>query len=53
VRDEGLCLYALGRLPESSALLSQYLGMAPRAEDAERVRTLMARMATIARRDES
>ncbi|KAG1654782.1 hypothetical protein FOA52_008967 [Chlamydomonas sp. UWO 241] len=49
VRDEGLCLYALGRLPESSALLGQYLGMAPKAEDAERVVALMARMAMMAR----
>eukprot|EP00955_Chlamydomonas_euryale_P079871 363353-Chlamydomonas_euryale.AAC.6 len=41
---QGLCLFAMQRLPESSSLLSAYLEKAPDAEDAERVRGLLQRM---------
>jgi len=44
VRDEGLCLYALKRYNECAASLTQYLQMAPGADDASMVYALLAKV---------
>ena len=43
-RDEGMCLYALGRWPEAAEALRSYLEAAPGAPDAAAVRAALERV---------
>lgn len=44
VRDEGLCLYSLGRFGEAADTLGSYLAASPEADDALMVYTLLSRL---------
>jgi hypothetical protein len=49
-RDEGLCLYALGRWAEAAEALGSYLAAAPGAADASMIQTVLAKVRTAQRR---
>lgn len=45
LRDSGLLLARMGRMPEARERLTQYLELVPEAEDAARIRALLAKLA--------